>query len=62
MLYADIVGFTSFSAQVDPINVMLYLNELFKTFDGLCDQFKVYKIETVGDCYVAAVGVVTVSN
>merc|ERR1711934_1104662 len=59
MLYADLVGFTSFSAQVDPFKVMMFLNELFQVFDGLCDDFNVYKIETVGDCYVAAVGVVT---
>ena len=59
MLYADLVGFTSFSAQVDPFKVMVFLNELFQVFDGLCDDFNVYKIETVGDCYVAAVGVVT---
>ena len=38
---------------------MVFLNELFQVFDGLCDDFNVYKIETVGDCYVAAVGVVT---
>merc|ERR1712190_135959 len=59
MLYADLVGFTSFSAQVDPFKVMVFLNELFQVFDGLCDDFNVYKIETVGDCYVATVGVVT---
>ena len=59
MLYADLVGFTSFSAQVDPFKVMVFLNELFQVFDGLCDDFNMHKIETVGDCYVAAVGVVT---
>jgi len=59
MLYADIVGFTAFSAQVDPFQVMVFLNDLFQVFDGMCDEYNVYKIETVGDCYVAAVGVVT---
>ena len=59
MLYADLVGFTAFSAQVDPFKVMVFLNDLFQVFDGLCDDFKVYKIETVGDCYVATVGVAT---
>ena len=59
MLYADLVGFTAFCNQVDPLTVMVFLNELFQVFDGLCDDFNMHKIETVGDCYVAAVGVVT---
>jgi len=59
LLYADLVGFTAFSAQVDPFKVMTFLNELFQVFDSLCDKWKVYKIETVGDCYVASVGIVT---
>ena len=59
MLYADLVGFTAFSAQVDPFKVMVFLNDLFHVFDGMCDEYNVYKLETVGDCYVATVGVVT---
>jgi len=37
----------------------VFLNDLFQVFDGMCDEYNVYKIETIGDCYVAAVGVVT---
>merc|ERR1719301_162698 len=59
VLFADLVGFTSYSAQVDPFKVMVFLNDLFQVFDGMCDEYNVYKIETIGDCYVAAVGVVT---
>jgi class 3 adenylate cyclase len=59
ILYADLVGFTSFSARVDPYKVMVFLNELFQIFDGLCDQHSAYKLETIGDCYVCSVGVVT---
>ena len=55
----DIAGFTSFATQVDSATVMSFLNELFLHFDKLCDLHNVYKVETVGDCYVAAVGVVT---
>ena len=47
------------SASTDPSKVMVFLNELFQVFDNLCDAHSVYKVETVGDCYVAAVGVVT---
>jgi class 3 adenylate cyclase len=59
VMFCDIVGFTRFSSQVDPATVMTFLNELFTRFDQLCEAFSVYKVETVGDCYVAAVGVVT---
>jgi len=38
---------------------MVFLNDLFQGFDSLCEDFHVYKVETVGDCYVASVGVVT---
>ena len=55
----DIAGFTSFATQVDSSIVMRFLNDLFLHFDSLCDRHNVYKVETVGDCYVAAVGVVT---
>jgi len=59
ILYADIVDFTMFAKQVDSRIVMNYLNELFQRFDGMCDSLNVYKVETIGDCYVAAVGIVT---
>ena len=59
LLYADIVGFTAFAKSVEPSIVMGFLNNLFQAFDELCDQHNVYKIETIGDCYVAAVGIVT---
>ena len=59
ILYADLVGFTAFSSRVDPFKVMSFLNDLFNVFDGLCDHHNVYKLETIGDCYVATVGLVT---
>ena len=34
------------------------LNELFSEFDALCNEFGVYKVETIGDCYVVAAGLV----
>ena len=59
ILFAELEGFAAFSSQVHPSGVMEYLNDLFQVFDGLCDSYDVYKVETVGDQYVAAVGVVT---
>ena len=59
ILYADLVGFTDFCRRVDPFTVLVFLNDLFVTFDELCDDFNVYKVETIGDCFVGSVGVVT---
>ena len=59
IMFAKVENFTAFSSQVDPEQVMEYLNDLYLVFDNLCEQHEVYKVETVGDQYVAAVGVVT---
>eukprot|EP00798_Chlamydomonas_sp_ICE-L_P007328 gene7328-449_t len=56
ILFMDIVGFTSMSKEVQPEKVMQYLNNLFTLFDVLVDNYKVYKVETAGDCYIVAGG------
>ncbi|GIM03431.1 hypothetical protein Vretimale_8155, partial [Volvox reticuliferus] len=58
ILFSDIVGFTAFSRQVPAITVMRFLNELYQKLDALLDIYKVYKVETIGDCYVVAGGLV----
>ena len=52
LLYADIVGFTAWSADKSPIEVVDMLSRLFTRFDKLCVIHKVYKVHTIGDCYV----------
>jgi class 3 adenylate cyclase len=52
MLFADIVGFTNWSSKKTPMEVVSMLNKLFKTFDHLCVKNSVYKVHTIGDCYV----------
>jgi class 3 adenylate cyclase len=56
-LFQDVIGFTSMSKQVPPESVMTFLNKLFSLFDCLSDKYAVQKIETAGDCYVAATGI-----
>ena len=53
ILFADIVNFTAFSNNVSPTQVFTLLREVFTEFDKLCLQFHVYKLYTIGDCYVA---------
>lgn len=53
MIFADIVGFTSYSAGKNPKEVVLMLSKLFTDFDKECNLLKVFKVYTIGDCYVA---------
>jgi class 3 adenylate cyclase len=50
--YADICGFTAMSKQKTPMQVVGMLSKLFTQFDELCVNHDVYKVHTIGDCYV----------
>ena len=52
IIYADICGFTSWSSSKEPIEVVSMLSKLFSNFDHLCVRHNVYKVHTIGDCYV----------
>ena len=52
LLFADIVNFTKYSSSVTPNDVVQMLRELFIEFDKTCSKIGVYKVYTIGDCYV----------
>jgi len=52
LLFADISGFTKYSSSVSAEQVVNMLRSLFTEFDKCCLKFKVYKVYTIGDCYV----------
>jgi phospholipid-transporting ATPase len=52
MIFADIVGFTDWSSHKTPNEVVEMLYNLFTKFDKLCVELDVYKVHTIGDCYV----------
>ncbi|OMJ90724.1 hypothetical protein SteCoe_6900 [Stentor coeruleus] len=53
ILYADIAGFTQWSSNKLPDEVVGMLSNLFTEFDHKCVEHEVYKVHTIGDCYVA---------
>ena len=56
VLFADISGFTAWSSVRDPTQVFLLLEAVYKAFDAIASRRRVFKVETVGDCYVAVTG------
>jgi Adenylate and Guanylate cyclase catalytic domain len=56
VIFADIVGFTAWSSSRDPIQVFRLLETIYAGFDALARAHGVFKIETIGDSYVAVVG------
>jgi class 3 adenylate cyclase len=52
LLFADIVGFTKFSNDNGARKVVEMLSRLFTDFDKECSRLNLYKIYTIGDCYV----------
>jgi adenylate cyclase len=56
ILFADLVGFTSLSNHVSPVEVVNLLNEIFTAFDNLAARLGLEKIKTIGDAYMVAAG------
>jgi class 3 adenylate cyclase len=56
IMFADIVGFTAWSSTREPTQVFVLLETIYHAFDELATQRRVFKVETVGDCYVAVAG------
>lgn len=56
VLFADIAGFTRFSADRPAVEVVALLDGLFARFDALCAEHGVEKLKTIGDGYMAVAG------
>ncbi len=56
VMFADLVGFTTYASARSPEDVVSLLNDLFSRFDALADHLGLEKIKTIGDCYMAASG------
>jgi class 3 adenylate cyclase len=55
-MFADIVGFTAWSSVREPTQVFTLLESIYRSYDVIARQRRVFKVETVGDCYVAVTG------
>jgi Adenylate and Guanylate cyclase catalytic domain len=59
VLFADIAGFTSWSSVRTPTQVFHLLEAVYGAFDAIANKRGVFKVETIGDSYVAVVGLPT---
>lgn len=50
---SDLCGFTKLASSKTPQQVVSFMENLFGRFDALTDKHGVYKVETVGDAYIA---------
>eukprot|EP00980_Cylindrotheca_fusiformis_P021073 scaffold8079_cov121-Cylindrotheca_fusiformis.AAC.1 len=56
VMFADISGFTAWSSSREPVDVFTLLETLYSAFDKIAREMHVFKVETIGDCYVAVTG------
>ena len=56
VMFADLVGFTAWSSTREPAQVFTLLETIYHEFDQIAKRRRVFKVETVGDCYVAVAG------
>mmetsp|Transcript_24363 Transcript_24363/g.54895 ORF Transcript_24363/g.54895 Transcript_24363/m.54895 type:complete len:1195 (-) Transcript_24363:108-3692(-) len=58
IFFSDIVGFTTISSTLDPVKVSNMLDRLYSAFDRLSQTHGVFKVETIGDAYMAVTNLV----
>jgi guanylate cyclase len=56
IVFADLVGSTSWAHDIEPGAVVEVLDDLFTRFDNLADAHGLEKIKTIGDAYMAVAG------
>ena len=62
VLFTDIVGFTKMSGKMTAKNVVAMLNLMISRFDERAKKMGIEKIKTIGDAYMAAVGLTEVAD
>ena len=53
IFFSDIVGYTAMASKMEPHLVMDMLDRLYTKFDMLTEKYNVFKVETIGDAYMA---------
>ena len=57
VLFCDVMGFTRLSAESSPAEIIAMLNEMFAGFESAAARNGVFKVQTIGDCFVCVAGI-----
>lgn len=53
ILFSDVVGFTDVSSRLDARDVQRTLDEMYRQFDSLVDLWGLFRVEIIGDAFMA---------
>lgn len=56
VLFSDFKGFTTIAEKLTPEELVAELDACFRGFDAIMDKYKIEKIKTIGDAYMAVGG------
>ncbi|MCK5764843.1 MAG: tetratricopeptide repeat protein [Bacteroidales bacterium] len=56
IIFTDFKGFTEQSAKLNTADLVNEINQCFEAFDHITEKYKIEKIKTIGDAYMAAGG------
>jgi class 3 adenylate cyclase len=59
VIFIDIANFTAWCSEREPSQVFVLLENIYHAFDQLAEQLGIFKVETIGDSYVAVCGLPT---
>jgi Adenylate and Guanylate cyclase catalytic domain len=62
VMFLDIANFTAWSSEREPSQVFTLLENLYHCFDEIGRRLGIFKVETIGDSYVAAAGLPKARN
>ncbi len=57
VLFCDMASFTKIAEAMDPETLVGELDRVFKKFDEICIEYRMEKIKTIGDAYMAVGGI-----
>ena len=62
VMFTDFAGFTKIAEQLSPQELIDELDKCFSYFDSVCDRYKLEKLKTIGDSFMAAGGIPVPNN